>query len=301
MITDKGCIAPIAIFCYNRLDHLVHTIESLKLNYLSDQSEIYIFSDGAKDSNSILQVEKVREYINDLDGFKSISVIESSINKGLSRSIIEGVTHVLSKYDRLIVLEDDLVSSKYFLTFMNDALNIYKNNNEVSCINGYSYPIKNLPNTFFLKGADCWGWGTWKDDWKLFEEDGKKLLNKIKAKNLVHEFNFYSLTRNFKMLADQIIGKNDSWAIRWHASLFLKNKLCLFPGKTLIKNIGFDNTGTHGKTHSIYDNEICNQRIYIDSEDSHIVVLKNVLTSFKIFYLKAAILKLKNKFLSIFR
>ena len=293
-------LAPIALFCYSRLNHLKRTVESLKLNNLSEESELYIFSDGPKDDKNILQVKKVREYINELDGFKSIEIIESITNKGLSRSIIEGVSYVLSNHEKLIVLEDDLESSKYFLTFMNDALNAYKNNTKVSCVHGYSYPIKNLPNTFFLKGADCWGWGTWKDDWQLFEEDGKKLLNQIKAKNLAHEFNFYSLTRNIKMLSDQIIGKNDSWAIRWHASLFLKNKLCLFPGKTFIKNIGFDDSGIHGKTHKIYDNDLCEKRIYITTEDHDVEVLKKVLRSFKIFYIKVAIIRIKNKFISLF-
>ena len=148
----------------------------------------------------------------------------------------------------MIVLEDDLITSPHFLKYMNDALKLLKNNQNVGSIHSYFYPIKhqnNIPNYFFLKGADCWGWATWHDRWKMFEKDGTILLNKIKGLGLVKEFSLENRTGFYKMLEDQIKGKNDSWAIRWHASMFLLNKYTLYPKISYIHNIGNDGYGTH--------------------------------------------------------
>ena len=153
---------------------------------------------------------------------------------------------MLEKYDGVIVLEDDLLTSRHFLKYMNNALKIYEKDDEVVSIHGYIYPVKKpLTETFFLKGADCWGWGTWKRGWKLFEADGSKLLKEIEDRQLIKEFDFTGSYPYTEMLRDQIAGRNNSWAIRWYASAFLKNKLTLYPGKSLVFNAGFDGGGTH--------------------------------------------------------
>lgn len=140
------------------------------------------------------------------------------------------MNEVLSKHDSLIVLEDDIVPSPFFLQFMNEALIKYKDRQEVGCIHAYSYPCKNtLPETFFLKGADCWGWGTWKQSWELFEPNGQILLGKIQKSKLAHKFDLDGTAVFTRMLKRQINGQIDSWAIRWHASLFLANNFCLHP------------------------------------------------------------------------
>ena len=156
-------LAPIVLFVYNRPEHTRKTVKALQDNDLTDESILYIFSDAAKNDDEVENVEKVREYIRTISGFKQIIIIEREKNYGLANSIISGVTEIVNKYGKIIVLEDDLVTSKYFLSFMNDALEIYKDENKVICIHGYIYPIKSeLPETFFIKGADCWGWATWK-------------------------------------------------------------------------------------------------------------------------------------------
>ena len=244
---SKINLAPIVLFVYNRLDHTKKTIKALKKNKLSKDSELIIYSDGPKNKVDDLQVQAVRKFINNISGFKKIKIIKKKSNQGLSKSIINGVTEIINIYKKIIVLEDDLVTSPYFLVYMNNALNLYKNDPKVASIHGYIYPIKNLPETFFIKGADCWGWGTWDNRWSLFQEDGSILLNELKRKNLLKEFCFND-TYNYKqMLIDQINGMNDSWAIRWYASSFLKNKLTLYPGKSYIQNIGFDYKGTNTK------------------------------------------------------
>jgi len=241
-------LAPICLFVYNRLDNLKQTVESLQKNDSAKDSDLFIFSDGPKDEIAKPQVIAVRKYLKSISGFKNITIIERQENYGLAKSIIAGVSEIINKYGKIIVLEDDMVSSPYFLRYLNEALDFYENEDRVVSIHAYIYPVKTeLPETFFIKGADCWGWATWKRGWDLFQSDGKKLLTELKNKNLTKQFDFNGSFDYSKMLEGQIFGKNNSWAIRWYASAFLANKLTLYPGKTLIINTGLTD-GTHCKT-----------------------------------------------------
>lgn len=256
--------APIALFVYNRLEHLIQTIEALKKNVLASESELFIFSDGPKKGGGE-KVQCVRDYVKEIDGFRTVKIYESTDNKGLAYSIIDGVTRIVNKYGRVIVVEDDLVTSPYFLQYMNDALNIYENDEKVACVHGYNYPIEGLPETFFIRGADCWGWATWKRAWFFFEPSGKVLLAELKRRRLEASFDFGGHASYTKMLRDQIAKKNNSWAIRWYASAFLRDMLCLYPGKTLVRNIGFDEQGTHCRTPTeCFDSELAQSRINVE-------------------------------------
>ncbi|WP_293751356.1 glycosyltransferase [uncultured Paraglaciecola sp.] len=241
-------LAPIVLFVYNRPWHTQQTIEALQNNELASESELFIYADGAKNNKANEGVKKVRNYIKTVDGFSKVTIIERENNLGLADSIIDGVTQTVNKYGRVIVLEDDLVTSSYFLRFMNDALEVYKYNNEVASIHGYLYPIDNMigvPDTFFIKGADCWGWATWARSWELFELNGQKLLDELQYKKLQKEADFNNSYGYSRMLKDQINGKNNSWAIRWYMSCFLQNKLTLYPKRSYVQNIGNDDSGTH--------------------------------------------------------
>jgi glycosyl transferase family 2 len=244
--------APVVLFVYNRALHTRKTLEALSENELAADSELYIYSDGPQPDatgEQLNNIKEVRRVIHEKKWCRSVTIIESEKNKGLANSIINGVTEIVNQYGKVIVLEDDLVTSKWFLTYMNDALNKYENEDAITCISGYIYPVKNkLPETFFIKGADCWGWAVWKRAWKIFEPDGKKLLDELENKRLTSSFDFDNSYGYTRMLRDQIQGKNNSWAIRWYASAFLKNKYCLYPGRSLVRNIGADGSGTHGTT-----------------------------------------------------
>jgi len=235
------------LFVYNRLNCTKRTIEALQKNELANKSELFIYSDAAKNENDLKKVAKVQEYIENVDGFKKIIIRKRKVNTGLARSIISGVTKVVNEYGKIIVLEDDLVTSRYFLRFMNVALEAYKNEPRVASIHGYIYPINDLPETFFIKGADCWGWATWNNKWSIFERDGKKLLDKVKKKNIEIKIDFNGAYNYTSMLKNQVEGKIDSWAIRWYISAFLKNMITLYPRKSYVQNIGFSNEGTHTK------------------------------------------------------
>ncbi len=239
-------LAPIALFAYNRPAHLRETVEALQRNEEAPRSDLFVFCDGARDPADALRTRQVREYAHSIGGFRSVEIIERESNIGLAESIITGVTRVCGDFGRLIVVEDDLQTSPYFLGYMNDALRMYADDPEVASIHGYWYPGEHgLPETFFLRGASCWGWATWARGWKLFERDGAKLLAQLEARRLADQFDLEGAIAYTRMLKDQIARRNNSWAIRWHASTFLAGGLQLWPGTSLVRNVGFDGSGTH--------------------------------------------------------
>ncbi|MBO5251571.1 MAG: glycosyltransferase [Bacteroidaceae bacterium] len=239
-------LAPILLFTYNRLHHTCRCIESLLKNSLAKESDLFIYSDAAKDEAGKLAVEEVRRYIHSLQEFKKITIIERDENWGLARNIIDGVTTQVNKYGKVIVLEDDLVVAPFFLQFMNEALEVYKDEPKVGHIQACDFTQDTtLPDTFLIKWTGSWGWATWERAWQHFNPNGKELLQELEQRKLTYTFDFngkYGFTR---MLRRQIEGKNNSWAIRWNASLFLKDILSLNVGRSLVQNEGFDGSGTN--------------------------------------------------------
>lgn len=245
-------LSPILLFVYNRPEHTRLTLEALRKNHLSDSSSLYIFSDGYRNETDREEVIKVRELIRSVEGFAAIHIEEKSENVGLARNIIEGVTGVVNEHGKVIVLEDDLITSPYFLTFMNNVLDRYDQEEKIAHVQGFCFPLQGLPDAFLIKWTGSWGWATWKRAWDLFNPDGEALLTEIMKKKLNREFDFngnYPFTR---MLRRQVNGENDSWAIRWNASLFLNNRLSVNAGKSLVQNIGFDGSGRHSGRDEIY-------------------------------------------------
>lgn len=255
-------LSPIALFVYNRPEHTRRTINYLQKNLLADESRLYIFSDAAKTEADIVKVEEVRQLIKQVEGFKSVKVIERKTNLGLANSIIAGVTQLVNEYETVIVFEDDLLSSPYTLTYFNDALNRYANQDNVMHIGAYMFPIDDtgLPETFFNRIATSWGWATWARAWKYFEPDVDKLIAQFDQKKTLQfsiegNMNFWKQIKQFKA------GKNNSWAIRWYASIFLGGGLTLNPAQSLIQNIGTDGSGIHSKNDNIYHSQISTKPI----------------------------------------
>ena len=239
-------LAPIILFVYNRKDHTERLIRSLLANELAQESDLIIYSDGPKTDQDIPLVEEVRAYIQTIRGFQTISIVEQQKNKGLAQSVIDGVTQVVNTYGKVIVLEDDLVLAPYFLTFMNDALEKYEAVPQVGHIQGCDFTNStDLPATFLIKWTGSWGWATWKRAWVYFNPNGIELLSELKKRKLNKQFDFDGAYPFTRMLERQVRGENDSWAIRWNASLFLKGILSLNVGRSLVQNKGFDGSGTH--------------------------------------------------------
>lgn len=258
-------LAPILLFTYNRLEHTRRCVESLQKNKLSQESELFIYSDGAKDTTQQAAVEEVRSYLHSIDGFGKITIIERNENWGLARNIIDGVTTQVNKYGSVIVLEDDLITAPYFLQFMNEALQIYCNEPRVGHIQACDFTHDpSLPQTFLIKWTGSWGWATWDRAWKLFNPDGKELLQELERRGLTHTFDFNGTYHFTRMLRNQIAGKNNSWAIRWNASLFLADVLSLNVGRSLVRNEGFDGSGTHCGQDNLYDADLYTHPIVIE-------------------------------------
>lgn len=240
--------APVAVFAYKRAAHLRRTLASLAANPEAPSTDLHVFCDGARRPEDEPGVQSVRALVAGLRGFRSVRVVQRPANLGLARSIIAGVGEVLAAHERVIVVEDDLLLSPHFLRYMNDGLALYAADDAVASLHGYCYPVRRpLPETFFLRGADCWGWATWRRAWAGFRTDGAALLAELQQRGLAQAFDLdgsYPFTR---MLREQIAGRNDSWAIRWHASCFLAERLTLYPGRSLVHNIGNDASGTHSR------------------------------------------------------
>jgi hypothetical protein len=246
-------LSPIALFAYNRPEHTRKTLESLMANAEFSDSSLYVFCDGAKRKKDIPLVQATRESIRSYE-LDNATIIERDKNLGLANSIITGVTELCNKYGRVIVVEDDLYLSPYFLKYMNTALDIYEKYGKVMHISGYMFPVKGeLPDTFFYRSTSCWGWGTWKRAWDRFEPDVHKLLAGFQDEKKRWEFDIHGSIDYYKMLKHQASGKVDSWAIRWYASVFLNGGLCLHPGTSLVNNIGHDDSGVHCGCTDVYD------------------------------------------------
>ena len=253
---STSTLAPIVLFVYNRPWHTQQTIEALQKNELASKSELFIFSDAAKNEQATKKVIEVRNYIKNIDGFKKITIIERETNWGLANSIIDGVTKIVNEYGKIIVLEDDLVTSPYFLTFMNEALKFYQNQEKVMHITGYSYPIstEGLDDTFFIKPASCWSWATWDRAWKYYKKDANLYIEKF-SKKMIYDFNLNDSYNYFDQIAKNKHGKINTWAIFWYASTYLQNGLSLHPKKSYVQNIGHDGEGVHCEKSSLFDVE----------------------------------------------
>jgi len=232
--------APILLFVYNRPQHTRRTLAALEDANLASESELYIFSDGAKDANSIELVNQVRAIIREPRNFKQITIVERQKNMGLAENIIDGVSNIIKKAGRVIVLEDDLEISKHGLTYFNEALTTYQFEDKVMEISGYMYPVKDvskLEESFFFRVANSWGWATWARAWQHFDKDIHALTKDftaadIKRFTIDHTENFWRQVEQFKA------GKINSWAIRWYLSIFNRQGLVLYPRESMIQNIG---------------------------------------------------------------
>lgn len=240
-------LSPIVLFTYNRPKHTYKVLEALKTNELSAHSTLFVYQDGKKDNNIIEDNQNwnlVNELISSIKGFKKVIIRVSDTNLGCDPSMIKGITDVVNEYGKIIVLEDDLVVSPHFLNYMNISLDYYNDIEEVGSINGYSYKFKKkLPEFFFQKGVNPYGWATWKKYWEMYNPNADELVNYIIENKLVDDFNYgdtLGILKNTILNPDQ--GGRDAI---WYASLYRNNILGLFPSKSFVNNIGFDSSGTH--------------------------------------------------------
>jgi len=262
-------LAPIAIFTYIRLRKLKKIINSLKKNRISTKSEIFIFSDGAKNKFDLNKVNRVRKYLKTINGFKKKNLIFRKKNLGNGDNIINGVTEVLKKNKKIIVVEDDLEIKIGFLTFMNACLNKYYLDKKVWHVGAWNFDLNKRGDydIFFSKIMNCWGWGTWANRWIFFKKNPDmfiKYFDRFPAKkkifNLNNRINYYNqLKRNKNKTIN-------TWAVFWYAQIFKNNGLCISPNLSLVNNNGFDKDSTHSHPNfflnNIYKTNISNKKSF---------------------------------------
>jgi glycosyltransferase involved in cell wall biosynthesis len=300
---ETKSLAPIVIFAYNRPEHLNRCLNSLQSNLEFNKSQVYIYLDGPKSESDLAKQLLIKKNIESVKTSLRLPMktIYRENNYGLSSSIIEGLNEVFRYHQSAIIVEDDLEVSPYFLNFLNNGLLKYQDQLKIGSIHGFSYNLQILScHSYFLRGGDCWGWATWKNRWELFEPNGLKLLADFENNpSLKNKFNLNGAYPYFEMLDRQCKGQVDSWAIRWHASLFLANRLTLYPSSTLVKNGGFDGSGTHSSNNLSFPSEISLEPNPI--EDIEIVESKEALDKLKKFLRNEYKLGIHHKILRFLR
>ena len=280
-------LAPIVLFVYNRPWHTEQTLNALAANRYADESVLYIYADGPKEKtnyNENLAINEVRKLIRKKQWCRDVYIIESESNRGLADSIVRGVTQVIKNHGRIIVLEDDVVTSPTFLKYMNDAITIYEKDSNVYQISGFMIPNKRkMRTTGFFRAPASWGWATWARAWHFFSEDSELLFQKISSCDVNH-FNIDATYDYMEQLDKNRRGEIRTWVVKWYASLYLKQGLCLYPHRSLVKNIGFDGSGVHcGKN----DMRLFNRMKIIGNIDLGFTEMKEseeYLEAFKEFY-----------------
>lgn len=258
MSDEEMNLAPIVLFGYNRPKHIKKTLEALRRNELAELSELIIYIDGpARDSDIPLnrEVIKVCEEF-DWPGTKKFITARPK-NFGLADNIVNGVTQTVNEKGKVIVLEDDIETSKGFLKYMNSALRLYESEEKVMHISGYMFPIqlKTSQETLFYQITTCWGWATWKNRWIHFNPDAEYLLNELRHRKLLKWFDLDDSGVFLNQLVRNVEGNLKTWAIKWQASVSLRGGYSLHPAKSLVRNIGFDNSGTNCRNSPIYENQ----------------------------------------------
>tara|TARA_B100000900_G_C20575798_1_gene715271 strand:- start:541 stop:1539 length:999 start_codon:yes stop_codon:yes gene_type:complete len=237
--------APILLFVFNRPAHTKAVLKSLKDNSFSKSSKLYIFSDNYKFEKDKKNVKEVRKIINKFKGFKSIQIINRKVNYGLSKSIRLGIKLILKKHDSFIVLEDDIVTSKNFIIYMNRCLQKYKKNKNIWHIGAWNYPmfkINDNKDVYFDRMMNCWGWATWKENWKKTEFNAQRFINKFSKKKII-KFNLDGVENFWSHLLLNKYKIINTWAIFWFLTISSNNGLCVRPKKSLSRNIGIDGSG----------------------------------------------------------
>jgi hypothetical protein len=240
--------AAIAIFIYNRPDHLAATLDSLVQCPGFNGATVYVFADGPKSVPDLAAVHSARIVARQrLQG--RANFVFSDVNLGLSTSITNGVAFVLEQHESVIVVEDDLLVSRGFLTYMNHALDHFAGDLNVFQVSGYSPfgPDDGQSGAVLLPWTSTWGWGTWRRAWGVYDPYATGWQNLKRDRVLRRRFNLAGAYDYAHMLELQMAGRRDSWGIRWYWSVFMRGGLVCYPPSSMVLNRGFDGSGTHGR------------------------------------------------------
>ena len=250
--------APIVLFVFNRIDHVKKAVEALRRNNLAAQSELYIYSDGARDERDMAGIAQVRKYCRDIRGFAQVYMVEREENWGIEKNEIAALTELLGQHEACIVLEDDLIVGTQFLEYMNLALARYRDEKKVISIAGYSHIDASPKRTggqefYFSQLITSWGWATWADRWKLFDDENLD-PGILESDEVSRRFDLDGVCPYTQMLREQIKRQYITWDVAWYFRAFERGLLTLTPVHTLVNNIGMDGSGVHYNNEAIDSN-----------------------------------------------
>jgi hypothetical protein len=299
---DYSMQAPLIVFGYKRKEHIKNTLKALNNNYLAGSTKLYIFLDGARNVDEQADVEAVQNYVSNFStncNFQEVIIKKSEQNIGLANSIINGVSSIIEKYDKVIVVEDDLITTRNFLQFMNDALDFYQHDNKIGMIEGYSLPLKSLKlythDIYLSKRGGSWGWATWKDRWNKAEWELENYKKHLASKKLQKKLAQGGTDLPY-MLNLQANGKLNSWAIRWCLTMSLHNWLTICPKYSMVQNCGMDNSGENcSETHD-YDVEIEEKPYKLEFVEIDKRIIKEIYQKMDVRYFARIIKSIKFRF-----
>lgn len=247
MISEDINYSPVIIVAYNRDAHFRMTLKALSLNIDAINTMLYCYLDGPKNPDDSIAQEKIIDVINQYKkNFKKVEIIIREYNYGLAKNITEAVTETVSKYGKVIVLEDDIVTSKSFIKFMNNALKFYENNEKIWHIAAHSeINFEDRKDEIYIWSVmNCWGWATWANRWKYFEKNPEHLINDF-SEDMIRDFDLDGCGYFWYQVVANASKRIDTWAIFWYATIFKNNGFCVNPYFSFAKNIGLDGTGVH--------------------------------------------------------
>lgn len=280
-------LAPVILFVFNRPRHTRRTLDSLRENLLARDSELIVFSDGPRDDKDKPDVAAVRGIVGDTEGFGSVRIHERESNRGLAGSVIEGVTGVIREHGKAIVVEDDLEFSPYFLSYMNEALDRYRDDRRVFSVGGYSPPIE-IPagyrdDSYFSYRCCTWGWATWRDRWEEVDWEVKDFERLARDEDMIARFNRGG-DDMFQILKLQMAGKISSWGIRWDYAHYRNDAFCFRPVRSIVGNTGNDGTGVHCGATDKFDVRINLQPVFSFPKPGELQVDDEINRRFATFY-----------------
>jgi hypothetical protein len=237
---QKEEITPVILFAYARPDCLRRTLDGLRANRIP---LLYIFCDGSKSEKDRVNVHEVQQIARGVNWCETRLTCREE-NLGLGRSVLMGVTDVLSKYTKVIVFEDDIVAAPGTYQFMCEALRVYENNTHVMSVSAWTHPKIRPPQvarkSFFTGRFASWGWGTWRRAWEGMDTPAPVLLRQCRWRWV----NVERYGTDIPYMAEHESELN-IWAARFALLHMLRRGLCLHPPQSLVENIGMDGRGAN--------------------------------------------------------
>ncbi len=243
-------MTPVVMIVFNRADMTRRMLLSFLKAEGSTDRDVRIFMDGARNESDRVKCDAVERIILEFkDQLPRMQIVRRDQNWGCRANIIDAVTTVMREYGRAIVIEDDILISRSFLRYMDDALEFYKDDKRIWCVNGYRNLGVKVPRTYkndiYLDRRNwSWGWGGWYDRWCRVDFDLKEWSSYMSDDRLVAKLD--SCGMELRPMAEGVVrGGLNTWDIQCTVHVVLNDLYAIEPRVLLSKSIGFGGDSTH--------------------------------------------------------